>query len=93
MTAAILDSPPYADDRDTPAETSPLVLVVDDSPLDRLLAGKLVAKTDGFRVAYATNGREALEAMARETPAIVLTTSSQSDCFLDSCRFPAAVSR
>ena len=36
------------------------ILVVDDSALDRRLAGALVAKDAGLRPVYAANGREAL---------------------------------
>lgn len=54
------------------------ILVVDDSPVDRRLAGRLLetragAEPTGFAVAYAANGREALEAIAREAPAAVVT--------------------
>jgi CheY-like chemotaxis protein/anti-sigma regulatory factor (Ser/Thr protein kinase) len=55
----------------------PKVLVVDDSPVDRRLAGKLIergsaAGTDLVPV-YAGNGREALEVIAAEAPDAVLT--------------------
>jgi CheY-like chemotaxis protein len=58
------------------------ILVVDDSPVDQRLAGKLLTKrTDpvygdeptGLTVEYASNGREALEMIAREAPDAVLT--------------------
>ena len=55
------------------------VLIVDDSPVDRRLAGKLLeSRADsqsptGITVTYASNGKEALEAMTRETPDAVLT--------------------
>jgi len=56
------------------------VLVVDDSPVDRRLAGGLLAKHpgqgedgSGITVVYATNGREALEVIGREKPNLVLT--------------------
>lgn len=49
------------------------ILVVDDSALDRRLAGALVAKDPGLRAAYASNGREALEVIGRERPAVVVT--------------------
>jgi CheY-like chemotaxis protein/anti-sigma regulatory factor (Ser/Thr protein kinase) len=48
------------------------VLVVDDNPMDRHLAGGLVEKA-GLAVMYAGNGCEALEAMDHETPDLVLT--------------------
>src|SRR4051812_13242024 len=58
------------------------VLVVDDSPADRRLAGGLLEKRagltahdkrTGLTVAYAANGREALEAIERSAPDLVLT--------------------
>jgi CheY-like chemotaxis protein/anti-sigma regulatory factor (Ser/Thr protein kinase) len=49
------------------------VLIVDDSPVDRLLAGKLLEKCGDVTVVYAGNGREALAAIARDKPAAVLT--------------------
>ena len=56
------------------------VLIVDDSPVDRRLAGGLLARhpTQGdggldVKVVYANNGREALEVIAREKPDLVLT--------------------
>jgi CheY-like chemotaxis protein len=64
------DSPTTADPELRPL---PLVLVVDDSSADRRLAGSLVEKRKGWRVAYAANGLEALHAIQRELPAIVLT--------------------
>ena len=55
------------------------VLIVDDSPVDRRLAAKLLEKRDdggdptGFTIATAENGRQALEAIARDTPDVVVT--------------------
>lgn len=57
------------------------VLIVDDSPVDRRLAGKLIEKRavgteqedTGLTVLYASNGREALEIIARETPDAVVS--------------------
>jgi len=48
------------------------VLIVDDSPIDRRLAGRLLEK-DGFAPVYAENGREALGHIARARPDIVVT--------------------
>lgn len=58
-----------------PATSSdgPTVLVVDDSPIDRLVVGRLIGKAGGWRVAYAVDGVEALEYIALTPPAIVLT--------------------
>ncbi|MBX9584989.1 MAG: response regulator [Gemmataceae bacterium] len=52
---------------------APLVLIVDDSPVDRLVTGRLLAKAGGWRVAHAGDGEEALAAIGREVPAAVLT--------------------
>jgi CheY-like chemotaxis protein/anti-sigma regulatory factor (Ser/Thr protein kinase) len=49
------------------------VLIVDDSAVDRHLVGRLLTSTYRASVAYAADGVEALEVMAREVPDIVLT--------------------
>ena len=58
------------------------VLIVDDSPVDRRLAGKLLERRPessndsgetGLVIVYASDGKEALEAIARETPDAVVT--------------------
>ena len=59
-----------------PAPTSgevATVLVVDDSAFDRHLVGQLLENLDNVRVIYACNGREGLEAIAREAPSVILT--------------------
>jgi len=48
------------------------VLIVDDSAIDRRLAGGLLEK-HRFSPSYAENGRKALEHIARERPDIVVT--------------------
>ncbi len=50
----------------------PTVLVVDDSPMDRRLAGAFLQRR-GFTVELAANGREALAAVAARAPDLVLT--------------------
>src|SRR6516164_6021910 len=49
------------------------VLVVDDAPVDRLMTGALIDQMPGWRALYAESGEEALAAIAREQPRIVLT--------------------
>jgi CheY-like chemotaxis protein len=49
------------------------VLVVDDSTVDRHLAGGLIQKMEGWRAAFAGNGVEALAAMEQHMPDLVLT--------------------
>jgi CheY-like chemotaxis protein len=66
--AGVESAPSFADS----AADGP-ILVVDDSPVDRRLAGALVEKHLGRRVVYAGNGREALAALARQRVSAVLT--------------------
>ncbi len=56
-----------------PPVVPPLVLVVDDAPVDLHKAAGLVQATLGWRVAFAENGLQALAAIAQEKPAVVLT--------------------
>jgi CheY-like chemotaxis protein len=49
------------------------VLVVADSPVDRHKAKRLVEKVQGWRAVTACNGMEALAAIEREAPTVVLT--------------------
>jgi CheY-like chemotaxis protein/anti-sigma regulatory factor (Ser/Thr protein kinase) len=57
----------------TPAGAAKTVLVVDDSPMDRVLAGGLIQQRPGWRAVYASDGNEALTILAREKPDVVLT--------------------
>src|SRR6185369_8642627 len=52
--------------------TVPLVLVVDDSLTVRRVTQRLLAR-EGYRVALAKDGLEALERLAEERPAVVLS--------------------
>jgi CheY-like chemotaxis protein len=51
----------------------PTVLVVDDSPVDRRLAGALLEKHCACSLAFAEDGQEALRLMARQRPDLVVT--------------------
>lgn len=51
----------------------PTVLIVDDSPVDRRLAGSLLEKHASCSVRYAADGKEALAELMRELPDLVLT--------------------
>jgi CheY-like chemotaxis protein len=51
----------------------PTVLVVDDSEVDRRLAGGHIEKSLGVNVVYANNGQEALEQISRHCPDVVVT--------------------
>lgn len=48
------------------------LLVVDDSSVDRVRAGGLLQKETGWRISYASNGREALESMQQGMPDVVI---------------------
>lgn len=49
------------------------VLVVDDSPIDRKLAGSHLEKIPDWTIEYASDGKEGLEAIRRQKPDLVLT--------------------
>ncbi len=49
------------------------ILVVDDSAVDRFLAGKLLEEVSGWHVVYAEDGREALAFLKKTLPDLVLT--------------------
>jgi CheY-like chemotaxis protein len=49
------------------------VLVVDDSAVDRTLAGEILKRDTGFAVEYARDGDEALEKIRQSPPELVLT--------------------
>lgn len=51
----------------------PVVLVVDDNPLDRRLACAILDKSGRARSAAASDGRDALDAIEGRAPALVLT--------------------
>ncbi|HNT38512.1 MAG TPA: Hpt domain-containing protein [Rubrivivax sp.] len=66
---------PSALDAPTPAEPvpqAPLVLVVDDSLTVRRVTQRLLTR-EGYRVALAKDGLEAIERLAQERPAIMLS--------------------
>ena len=51
----------------------PILLVVDDSAVDRRLVGGMLAKVPGFAVHFASDGREALAFIEAEQPDLVIT--------------------
>jgi CheY-like chemotaxis protein/anti-sigma regulatory factor (Ser/Thr protein kinase) len=51
----------------------PLLLVVDDSAMDRRLVGGILEKNPQWNVIYATNGKEAMAEVERHIPDLVLT--------------------
>lgn len=50
-----------------------VILVVDDSPLEQRYIARLLEGLGNWRLLFAHDGIEALEVLARETPAVVLT--------------------
>jgi len=57
----------------------PTVLVVDDTAVDRKLAGGLLEKSPNLSVTYAENGNDALASIGNETPDLVLTDLQMPD--------------
>lgn len=57
----------------------PTFLIVDDSPVDRCLAGTVLEKLDGASVVYANNGLAALDQLAIEKPDVVVTDIQMPD--------------
>lgn len=51
----------------------PNILIVDDSPLDRLLAGGMLEKDGQFVIHYATDGNHALDKLQQEEIDLVVT--------------------
>src|SRR5262245_30770752 len=68
MTTAAATEPQVALDR-----TGNTVLVVDDSAMDRHLAGAIVQKMGGWQASFAANGAEALVSLEKQRPDVVLT--------------------
>ncbi len=65
---------------ETPAAPAPqaasaahTILIVDDSAMDRHLAGAIVQKCEGWQALFASDGKEALEKLRELTPDVVLT--------------------
>jgi CheY-like chemotaxis protein len=61
------------------AFNQPTILIVDDSLVDRRLAGRLLEKESEWQVSYAANGAQALELMSRMLPQVVLTDLQMPD--------------
>jgi CheY-like chemotaxis protein len=49
------------------------ILVVDDSPIERLLVESMLIRNPNYRIVLATNGKEAVEKIIAESPNLVVT--------------------
>jgi CheY-like chemotaxis protein len=58
---------------DPDAPPAAAVLIVDDSPVERRLVSAIVARRAGLRPVMIASGREALDLIARDVPAAVVT--------------------
>lgn len=58
---------------DSLSAPQPIVLIVDDNPVDRRLTGGIIQKQLHWQVQYSANGAEALEAMQQCLPSLVVT--------------------
>ncbi len=56
-----------------------VILIVDDNPTDQRIAGALIERDLGWKVACANDGREALAWMSKNTPDVVLTDLQMSE--------------
>ena len=70
-TSHVLKTIKQSSDWVLPREGPPLILVVDDDP-DFVEAGRFVLEAAGYKVMSAANGDEALRAMRRERPDLVI---------------------
>jgi CheY-like chemotaxis protein/anti-sigma regulatory factor (Ser/Thr protein kinase) len=73
MSAANLSVETAAAPATEAAAAAHTVLVVDDSAMDRHLAGAIVQKCEGWQPLYASHGSEALEILRQQAPDVVLT--------------------
>ena len=71
-TAASLPTAQAAAKPETPVPSTPMVLVVDDSLTVRRVTQRLLAR-EGYRVVTAKDGLDALERLAEERPAVMLS--------------------
>ncbi|MFL5341345.1 MAG: response regulator [Gemmataceae bacterium] len=72
MSAAVAEAEPGFKTPADAAPALPLALVVDDAPLDRRMATAIIEKC-GLRVECAADGCEALAAIGRAVPAVIIT--------------------
>ena len=74
----------------SPRETFvPHVLVVDDSPIDRILAGNMLLKEPGMTVSYAVDGADAMEQIQSQLPDAVVSDLQMPE--MDGLQLVAAI--
>lgn len=73
MTATNLSTETPAAPASQTASMEHTILIVDDSAMDRHLAGAIVQKCEGWQAQFASDGKEALEILHKLTPDVVLT--------------------
>jgi len=69
LTRSIADDPAASDE----PRTGSTVLIVDDSSIDRRIAGSIVERCAGMLPSYAEDGESAMDSISRLVPAVVLT--------------------
>ena len=80
---------PSRDPSERKADGPIKLLVVDDAPVDRRLAGAIVERVLGWKVIYADNGQSALAAIETQSPRIILTDLNMPE--MDGMELVAAV--
>ncbi len=73
MTTSNLSTETPAAPASLAASAAHTILIVDDSAMDRHLAGAIVQKCEGWQALFASDGKEALEKLRQLTPDVVLT--------------------
>jgi len=73
MTSSNLSTETPAAPASPAASAAHTILIVDDSAMDRHLAGAIVQKCEGWQALFASDGKEALEKLRQLTPDVVLT--------------------
>src|SRR5262249_27560405 len=73
LEASMTTSSASGPDPAAPGPAGNSVLVVDDSAMDRHLAGAIVQKMSGWQATFASNGVEALAMLENQRPDVVLT--------------------
>jgi len=73
MTSSNLSTETPAAPASQAASAAHTVLIVDDSAMDRHLAGAIVQKCEGWQALFACHGREALQMLREQSPDVVLT--------------------